>query len=99
MWQTQEKTDRPRDHELEREYQDVMRQRGLFGLHVHVGGVDNKELTIQLINQLRTWVSPPGAFQQLAFLGRTFYRYQVLPLGCLAEWSAAQQFARGHPFS
>lgn len=55
-WQTQERTDKPRYHELEREYQDVMRQRVLFGLHVHVGGVGDKELTIQLINQLRTWV-------------------------------------------
>src|SRR5260370_26048765 len=37
LWQTQEKTDKPRYHELEREYQDVMRARVLFGLHVHVG--------------------------------------------------------------
>jgi carboxylate-amine ligase len=56
MWQAQEKTDRPRYYKPECEHQDVMSQRVHFGLHVHVGGVDNKELTIQLINQLRTWV-------------------------------------------
>jgi carboxylate-amine ligase len=87
MWQTQEKTDRPRDHELEREYQDVMRQRGLFGLHVHVGGVDNKELTIQLINQLRTWVphllalSSNSPFWAGRFTGIKSYRSVVWQSG------------------
>lgn len=56
VWHTQEKTDQPRYHYLEREYQDVMRMRVLFGLHVHVGGIDNMEVAISLINQLRTWL-------------------------------------------
>jgi len=41
--------------ELEEEYQDVARSVLIFGLHVHIG-VDNHELAISLLNQLRTWV-------------------------------------------
>lgn len=56
LWQTQEKTDQPRYRYLEQEYQDVVRMRVLFGLHVHVGGVDDKATALTLINQLRTWL-------------------------------------------
>ena len=56
LWQVQEQTDRPRYHELAREYQDVARMRVLFGLHVHVGGVDDKATALRIINQLRTWL-------------------------------------------
>lgn len=86
-WQTQEKTDRPRYHELEREYQDVMRQRVLFGLHVHVGGIDDKELTIRLINQLRTWIphllalSSNSPFWAGRFTGIKSYRSVVWQSG------------------
>ncbi len=54
LWQAQEQTDKPRYHELAREYQDVARMRVLFGLHVHVGGVDDKATSLRIINQLRT---------------------------------------------
>ncbi len=56
LWQAQEQTDKPRYHELAREYQDVARMRVLFGLHVHVGGVDDKATSLRIINQLRTWL-------------------------------------------
>ncbi|HEY0753219.1 MAG TPA: carboxylate-amine ligase [Ktedonobacteraceae bacterium] len=55
-WQAQEKTDRPRYHYLEQEYQDVIRRRVLFGLHIHIGGIADKEILLKLINQLRTWL-------------------------------------------
>ena len=55
-WQVQEQTDSPRYHELAREYQDVVRMRVLFGLHVHVGGIDDKATSLRIINQLRTWL-------------------------------------------
>lgn len=56
LWQTQEKTDRPRYHYLEQEYRDVMRRRVLFGLHIHVGGINDQETSLKIINQLRTWL-------------------------------------------
>lgn len=56
LWQTQEKTERPRYDYLEREYREVMRRRVLFGLHIHVGGINDKETSLRVINQLRTWL-------------------------------------------
>jgi carboxylate-amine ligase len=56
LWQVQEQTDRPRYHELAREYQDVARMRVLFGLHIHVGGVSDRATSLRIINQLRTWL-------------------------------------------
>jgi carboxylate-amine ligase len=56
LWQAQEQTDKPRYHELAREYQDVARMRVLFGLHVHVGGVGDRAASLRVINQLRTWL-------------------------------------------
>lgn len=41
--------------ELEEEYQDVARAVLIFGLHVHIG-IDDRELAVSLLNQLRTWV-------------------------------------------
>src|SRR5205085_11749309 len=41
--------------ELEDEYQDVARAVLIFGLHVHIG-VNDRELTVSLLNQLRTWL-------------------------------------------
>lgn len=87
MWYAQEKTDRPRYHELEREYQDVMRQRVLFGLHVHVGGVNDQEATFKIINQLRTWVphllalSTNSPFWAGRFTGIKSYRSVVWQSG------------------
>lgn len=87
MWQAQEKTDRPRYHELEREYQDVMRRRVVCGLHVHVGGIDDKETTLNIINQLRTWVphllalSTNSPFWSGRFTGLKSYRSVVWQSG------------------
>lgn len=54
-WQDQEPTHNERYQALEEEYQDVGRSILIFGLHVHVG-IDNHELAIPLMNQLRTWL-------------------------------------------
>jgi carboxylate-amine ligase len=54
-WQDQIRTCIDRYEELEEEYQDVGRSILIFGLHVHVG-IDDYELSIPLINQLRTWL-------------------------------------------
>jgi glutamate---cysteine ligase / carboxylate-amine ligase len=55
LWQDQKPTHNERYHALEEEYQDVGRSILIFGLHVHVG-IDNHELAIPLMNQLRTWL-------------------------------------------
>ncbi|MGH2479275.1 MAG: carboxylate-amine ligase, partial [Ktedonobacteraceae bacterium] len=87
MWHTQEKTDMPRYHELEYEYQDVMRMRVLFGLHVHIGGIENLEVALALINQLRTWVphllalSSNSPFWAGRFTGIKSYRSVVWQSG------------------
>ncbi len=54
-WQDQERTKNERYEELEEEYQDVGRSILIFGLHVHVG-IEEHELAIPLMNQLRTWL-------------------------------------------
>ena len=53
-WRDQERTEKERYAELEEEYQDVGRSLLIFGLHVHVG-VEDKEVAIALMNQVRTW--------------------------------------------
>jgi carboxylate-amine ligase len=55
LWVDQKRSLSERYVELEEEYQDVARSVLIFGLHVHIG-VDNHELAISLLNQLRTWV-------------------------------------------
>jgi carboxylate-amine ligase len=55
LWVDQKRSLSERYIELEEEYQDVARSVLIFGLHVHIG-VDNHELAISLLNQLRTWV-------------------------------------------
>ena len=54
-WQDQERTEKDRYIELEQEYQDVARSILIFGLHVHVG-IANKDLSIKVMNQVRTWL-------------------------------------------
>src|SRR5689334_9564645 len=54
-WQDQTRTCNDRYEVLEEEYQDVGRSILIFGLHVHVGIADY-ELSIPLLNQLRTWL-------------------------------------------
>jgi len=54
-WQDQEITQKERYIQQVAEFRDVMRNRIIFGLHIHVG-VASKEIAIPLINQLRTWL-------------------------------------------
>ena len=55
LWMEQERTDTERYIEMEEEYQDVGRSILIFGLHVHVA-VPDKELAIQIMNQVRSWL-------------------------------------------
>lgn len=55
LWMNQVRSVSPRYEELEEEFQDVGRSVLIFGLHVHVG-VEERELAISLLNQLRTWL-------------------------------------------
>jgi len=54
-WSEQELTDRDRYTDMEEEYQDVGRSILIFGLHVHVAVAD-KELAINIMNQVRNWL-------------------------------------------
>ncbi len=54
-WRDQKNTEGERYIELAEEYQDVVRSDLIFGLHVHVG-VENKDLAITIMNQVRTWL-------------------------------------------
>ena len=54
-WYSQEKTPGIRYIELEEEFQDVVRMRVIFGLHIHIG-IESQEMAIILMNQLRTWL-------------------------------------------
>src|SRR5258708_9355919 len=54
LWQSQVRTEAPRYSEMEEEYQDLGRSILIFGLHIHIG-VENKELAIKIMNQVRTW--------------------------------------------
>jgi carboxylate-amine ligase len=55
LWQHQVRSPYARYAELENEYQDVARSLLIFGLHVHIG-VENQEIAVALMNQLRTWL-------------------------------------------
>jgi glutamate---cysteine ligase / carboxylate-amine ligase len=54
-WLEQRATPNERYVELEEQLQDICRSVLIFGLHVHVG-VENRELIISLVNQLRSWL-------------------------------------------
>jgi carboxylate-amine ligase len=54
-WRDQLRTEHIRYEEIEEEFQDVARSILICGLHVHVG-IDRHEITIPLMNQLRTWL-------------------------------------------
>lgn len=55
QWEHQMPSVSPRYEALEEEFQDVARSILIFGLHVHIG-VEDRELAISLLNQLRTWL-------------------------------------------
>ena len=54
-WLDQPSTPNDRFIELEEQLQDVVRSILIFGLHVHVS-IENHEIAIALMNQLRTWI-------------------------------------------
>jgi carboxylate-amine ligase len=54
-WQEQKRSNHPRYIELEEEFQDVGRSILIFGLHVHIG-VENNDIAISLMNQIRNWL-------------------------------------------
>jgi len=82
LWVDQERTDGERYIELEKEYQDVGRSILIFGLHVHVG-IANRELTVRVMNQVRTWlpqllaISSNSPFWQGRMTGIKSYRSVV----------------------
>jgi carboxylate-amine ligase len=55
LWMHQLRSESPRYEELEEEFQDVGRSILIFGLHVHIG-VEDRELSVSLLNQIRTWL-------------------------------------------
>jgi carboxylate-amine ligase len=61
FWQDQRRTDHIRYEKIEEEFQDVARSILICGLHVHVG-IDEHELAVPLMNQLRTWLPHLLAF-------------------------------------
>src|SRR5438128_269596 len=54
-WSDQLTTPNERYNELLEEFQDVARSVLIYGLHVHVG-VENNDIALTLMNQLRTWL-------------------------------------------
>jgi glutamate---cysteine ligase / carboxylate-amine ligase len=54
-WTDQLVTPNPRYNELLEEFQDVGRSILIFGLHIHIA-VENNEIAVILMNQLRTWL-------------------------------------------
>ncbi|HZU04258.1 MAG TPA: carboxylate-amine ligase [Ktedonobacteraceae bacterium] len=54
-WREQARTEHERYFDIEEEYQDVGRSILIFGLHVHVG-IEDKELALTIMNQVRTWL-------------------------------------------
>ncbi len=55
LWQNECISQYVRYAELEDEYQDVSRSVLIFGLHVHIG-VENQEVAVILMNQVRSWL-------------------------------------------
>ncbi len=54
-WQKEMRSPYERYAQLEEEYEDVIRSIMIFGLHVHIG-IENQEIAVKLMNQLRTWL-------------------------------------------
>ncbi len=54
-WEDQQHTQTQRYQQVMLEYQDVARSTMVFGLHIHVG-IEQHEMAIPLMNQLRTWL-------------------------------------------
>jgi glutamate---cysteine ligase / carboxylate-amine ligase len=103
-WQEQRTTEGEHYLQLEEELQDIERMLVIYGLHIHVG-VNNKELAITLINQLRTWLphllalSSNSPFWQGRYTGLKSYRsalwkpvpYSGIP-DIISSWSRFEQY-------
>lgn len=84
-WIEQLATPSERYAELEERLQDICRSILIFGLHVHVGlgDVENRELAINLVNSLRSWLphllalSTNSPFWSGRFTGIKSYRSVV----------------------
>ena len=92
-WLDQPSTPNDRYVELEEQLQDVVRSILIFGLHVHVG-VENHEIALSLMNQLRTWIphllaiSTNSPFWGGRFTGIKSYRsviWRTLPRSGVSE--------------
>ncbi len=55
LWHEQKTTENERYADLEEEFQDVSRSILVYGLHIHVG-IENPELAIAVMNQVRSWL-------------------------------------------
>jgi glutamate---cysteine ligase / carboxylate-amine ligase len=82
LWQEEPRTPYERYAQLEEEFQDVARSILIFGLHVHIG-VENQEIAVELMNQVRTWlphllaISTNSPFWAGRFTGLKSYRSAV----------------------
>jgi carboxylate-amine ligase len=82
LWQEEPRTPYERYIEMEEEFQDVARSILIFGLHVHIG-VENQEVAVELMNQVRTWlphllaISTNSPFWSLRLTGLKSYRSVV----------------------
>lgn len=54
-WQDQKMTEKEHYKKLVEEFQDIERMLVIYGLHIHVG-IEDKDVAISLMNQLRTWL-------------------------------------------
>jgi glutamate---cysteine ligase / carboxylate-amine ligase len=54
-WQQQQRSAGEHYQQLEAHLQDIARSSVCFGLHIHVG-IEDRELVIPILNQLRTWI-------------------------------------------
>ena len=55
-WQEQKLTSKTRYENLEKEFQQIVRELVIFGNHVHVG-ISDREIALQVINRSRIWLS------------------------------------------
>ncbi len=58
QWQELEFSPQPRYFALEETYQQLAREQMIFGCHVHIGGYENREQAIQILNRARNWLGP-----------------------------------------
>ncbi len=105
-WQDQDTTEKERYAELEEEFQDLIRSNVIFGMHVHVG-VEDKERSIKLLNQARTWlphllaISTNSPFWTGRYTGIKSYRsalFKRIPRtgmpGILTSWNDFDRYVQ-----